>query len=366
MSARRARGTVAEPERLADGSWSCRVRWEDADGERRSERVRGTSATEARQLGHLLLAKHVREAEEVRVGVRLAAPVKTPTLAVLAQRAAREFLPTRQAPAQRLRTLLILDRVWLPQLGQTPIAELTRGEVRRVLAELRRQGKSAATCNRAVAALSVVCAFALELELIRVNPARGMQQPEGRKIPRYLSAEEAARVIAAAEPRWRPFFATALYTGMRLGELAALRWADVDLERGLIHVRGSHGNDAPKSGHQRTVRVMGQLGGILGAMPKGEPGHLVFPGRPRRGRAPDPTCDRVVAPRKALLRALRAAGIDRHLSMHDLRHTFATLYLDAGASPRDLQEALGHSSLAMSSRYVHVTGKKPEIALPER
>lgn len=367
MTARRAQGSVARPVQRADGTWACRVRFADSEGNRTSDWVHAPTEREAFNLGHLALARNLREQEEIRAGIRIATPVAAPDLETLAARCARDFLPTRQAKGQQIRTLTLVKNWWLPEVGGRPITEIGRADLRRVLAVRRRLGASASTCNRALAALSVVFQFASEAEIVRDNPCRGLRQTEGRKVPRYLSGDEAARLIVAADPEWRAFFATALYTGLRLGEIAAMRWQDVDLGRGLIHVRGSNDQSAPKSGHQRTVAIMAQLRPHLEARAElaHEPVHLVFVGGRRRGSGrSDPTRDRIVAPRKALSRALKAAGIERHLSMHDLRHTFATLYLDAGATPRDLQEALGHSSLVMSSRYAHATGKHREIVLP--
>ncbi len=372
MSSRRAQGTVHAPVQRQDGTWSCRIRYPAADGRRLTDYAQAASKGEALRLAQMLLARRLREEEEVRAGVRLTTAGPAPTLEELAVRCSREYLPTRQAPAQRIRTLALLRRWWVPPLGATPITHVDVSSIRRTLAAMRERGRSAATCNRALSALAVVVEFARELGVIATNPIRGarLAQSEGRKVPRYLHADEAARLIAAAEWPWQALFAMAIYTGMRFGELAALRWRDVDLERGLIHVRASNRADRPKSGHERTVGVPAELRPLIVAHAQRatavRPEHLVFVGRRQGGRRPDPTADQVSIPRKALQRALEAAGIDQPITMHCLRHTFATLLLDAGASQRHVQDALGHSSLAMTSRYVHVTGARPEIRLERK
>jgi integrase len=100
-----------------------------------------------------------------------------------------------------------------------------------------------------------------------------------------------------------------------------------------------------------------QLRPLLEAIGPGPANHLVFQGKRRKRAAKaDPTSDRVVGVRKPLLRALAAAGIDRHITIHDLRHTFATLCVQAGVDVRQLQEMLGHSTIAMTARYVHALG----------
>jgi integrase len=196
-------------------------------------------------------------------------------------------------------------------------------------------------------------------EYIKHNPCRGQRLREGRKVPRYLTKAEVPRFLAAATDKWRPFFATAVYTGMRLSELTGLRWRDVDLERGVFVVRSSRAEGETKSGHQRSIPIHPELRPYLPEA--GAPGHLVFQGGKRRlARTADPVNDRVVSPTKALKKALAGAGIERHLSMHDLRHTFATMAVEAGVDLRTLQELLGHSTLAMTSRYLHASADKAE------
>ena len=346
-------GSLTGPVRLADGSAAWRVRWFDGLGRRRCETIYGTRDAARRRLDTRL-----REAGEERDGLRRPEGEAIPALLELAVRVDRDVLPTRQRPEQRLRGLKILRRVWLPGLAGRDVGDITAPDVRRVLAGLRSAGKSAATCNRALSALSVVLEAAVEWGYLEHNPCRAarLRQREGSKAPRVLSAEEARRLLEHADQAWRPFFATALRTGLRRSELGRLRWRDVDLEAGLVTVRGT------KSGHDRIVPLPLELVAELRPLAS-EADHVVFQGRPRRrGSAPaDPTVDEVVSPDKALARALKAAGILRHLSMHDLRHTFATLYLRAGGDLRTLQALLGHSTIAVTARYLHLVGGSDRV-----
>lgn len=347
------KGTIGKPRTAKDGTVSRKIGWFDSDGVRQWETVPGDKAAAQRRLDARL-----REAEEERVGLRVKTRAQAPTLAEVAVRADREYLPTRQRPEQRLRTLAKLANWWEPALGDKPVDEIGTADIRAVLAKMRTAGRTRATCNRALAALSVILEAAKEWGFITVNPCRepSLRQREGRKVPRFLTAAEARKVIELADPEWRPLFAMAVYTGMRLGELAALRWRDVDLEGGWITVRGSH-DDGPKSGHQRALPIHDELRPHLP-----EPGpadHLVFMARPHKGTGKvDPTADAIVAPGKALARALKRAGIERHITFHDLRHTFATLCLEAGVSLRTLQDFMGHSSLTVTARYAHLVADR--------
>lgn len=344
---------VCPPRTLADGTISRRIRWFDTSGARRSEIVYGSDVRAAQRR----LDQRLRETEDERVGLRRPDTEVAPTLSELGVRAVKDYLPSRQRPAQVGRTLTLLVQWWEPAIGEKPIDEITVADVRGVLSGMRAAGRAAATCNRALAALSVIFQFAEDLELVDRNPCRGrVRQREGRKVPRYLSPAEAVALITAADGVWRGYFATAIYAGLRRGELAELRHGDIDRTNRMIHVRRAVDRagaiqDMTKSGHARSIDVADELWAHL--PDAGPADHLVFRGRARRGRAPDPTTDCIATPQKALTRALSAARIERHISTHDLRHTFATLCVARGIDVRELQRLLGHSTLAMTAKYVH-------------
>lgn len=341
-------GSVEQPVRRRDGTWAAKIRYFDGDGVRRCETVYGPSPSAAKDAARRRLHTRLQEAEQERVGLRVRPRERPPTLAEVALRAEREVLPLRQRPRQILQTLAHLANWWEPRFGQAPVDEIDAAKIRAVLAEMRAAGRTPAYCNRVLSALSVVLEAAVGWDYLERNPCRtpGLRQREGRKVPRYLTRTEAARLIRQAEDRWRPFFAFLLYTGARFGEARSLRWRDVDLERRAVHIRD------PKSGHDRAIPLHPHLVELLA--PAGPPDHLVFQGRARQPGHPDPVNDMVSRPHRALERALKAAGIRRHLSIHDLRHTFATLYLEAGGNVRRLQELLGHSTPTMTFRYLHV------------
>jgi integrase len=209
------------------------------------------------------------------------------------------------------------------------------------------------------------------------NPVAGVRK---RKIPRslpdYLRAHEVAPVLAAVPAHWRPFFATAIYTGLRKGELIGLRKVDVDLVGSLLTVAHSYDRLTTKGGHTDAIPIardlVPYLEDALAALPTSE---LVFP------RADGTMMPASVQPEKVLRRALKRAGIVtgyhhvcrrkgcgyreaapdadlrrcpkhnrklwavaecRPIRFHDLRHTTASLLLMAGASPAAVQRILRH------------------------
>lgn len=166
----------------------------------------------------------------------------------------------------------------------------------------------------------------------------------------FLGEEEERALLDACRekmPRFYPFVLLALRAGMRVGEMLALTWEDIDLEGGLIHVNRS-GEGGPKGGRGRSIPVSGELNGALRAFS----GYgLVFPRLNAR-----------TANRK-LKRLLNVVNINRNVSVHGLRHTFATRLLQRGVDIRTVQVLLGHASLSMTMRYLHVVPGKDREAV---
>ena len=178
-----------------------------------------------------------------------------------------------------------------------------------------------------------------------------------------VSPETAAALLAALEPRDRVLWALALYAGLRRGELMGLRWSDVDLAAGIIRVERSWDASArtfvePKSrAGRRKVPVAAALRDILVEHKITATGELVV------GRAGGyrPFNDTSVAQRA--LKAWRRAGLEP-ITLHDARHTFASLMIAAGVNARALTAYMGHASVTTTyDRYGHLMpGNEDEAA----
>jgi integrase/recombinase XerD len=168
------------------------------------------------------------------------------------------------------------------------------------------------------------------------------QQP--RTLPVVLGAEELARFFAAiTNLKHRAILMTAYAAGLRVAEVAGLRVADIDSDRMVIHVRRGKGQK------DRYVMLSPRLLAVLRAYWKAaRPGDVLFPG----DRADRPITTGSI--RKACHRAARVAGLGKHVTVHTLRHSFATHLLEAGTDLRTIQVLLGHRSLSTTTRYVHV------------
>jgi integrase len=210
------------------------------------------------------------------------------------------------------------------------------------------------------------------------NPADAVPRRKvPKRAPSYLKAEEVAPVLAEVPAEWRCLFATAVYTGMRRGELVALQKGDVDLEQGEIIVTRSWDAGTTKSGRARVIPIHSELRPYLAQAMRESPSELVFP-RPD-GSMHSPNVDLPALLRSAMNRAqlvegwahkCRRCGHVEHsassevrrcskagcgftlwpspkpraIRFHDLRHTTATLLLKARVPLAVVQRILGHSS----------------------
>ena len=162
--------------------------------------------------------------------------------------------------------------------------------------------------------------------------------------------------------RDRAVWATAMYAGLRRGEAMALRWTDVDLKAGTIHVQRSwdpeHGPGDTKNRNRRHVPIIGLLREHLAAERlKQPPGlELCFGLAEHRPFRPDRLQERADA-------AWKAASLER-LTLHDCRHTFASLAIAAGVNAKALSTYMGHSGVSITlDRYGHLMpGNEAEAA----
>jgi integrase len=158
----------------------------------------------------------------------------------------------------------------VPRISRTRLGDVLRRDVQQIADDLLADGRDPSTIRNALMPLRVIFRRAVEDGDEAVNPCTHLRLPavRGRR-ERIASPEEAERLLAALPERDRSIWATALYAGLRRGELMALRWADVDLANGVIHVERAFDEKAhveiePKSrAGRRTVPIVGALRDIL-------------------------------------------------------------------------------------------------------
>jgi integrase len=248
----------------------------------------------------------------------------------------------------------------LPAFGDRAIASIDTLAVRGWLADLVSGGLSPSRAKHAYYVLFAVLEAAIQAGALVRNPAAGVRVP--RSHPRemhFLSAAEIERLAEAIVPPYGTLVRFAAYTGLRAGEIAALRVKRLDLLRGTVRVVeaasevGGRLISGPTKTHaERTVRLprflRDELAAYLADRPRDHDA-FVFTA-PKGGRLRHNNFyQRLFCP------ALARAGLPEQLRFHDLRHTCASLLIAQGAHPKAIQAHLGHSSIQVTmDRYGHL------------
>lgn len=214
-------------------------------------------------------------------------------------------------------------------------------EVRSFQVYLVSQGISWPALNQIVCALRFFYGVTLDHAEI---PERIVYARTPRKLPSILSADEVVRFLEAVPSlKTRVALTTAYAAGLRASEAVSLQVADIDSGRMVLQVR--HG----KGAKDRTVMLSAALLAILRSYWRlARPAPWLFP-----GRSPDKPID-VQVLHAACRSAAKAAGLTKRVSVHTLRHSFATHLLESGTDIRIIQVLLGHSNLSTTARYTHV------------
>jgi site-specific recombinase XerD len=178
-----------------------------------------------------------------------------------------------------------------------------------------------------------------------IIPERIPYAREPRKLPTVLSAEEVVRFLEAVSSlKSRVALTTAYAAGLRVSEVAALKVSDIESDRMVMRIENG------KGGKQRYVMLSPPLLGVLRSYWRlARPSLFLFP-----GRTPDKPVEPTVL-HAACRSAAAAAGIDKRVSVHVLRHSFATHLLESGTDIRIIQVLLGHEQLSTTARYTHVS-----------
>ncbi|GGF11310.1 site-specific integrase [Subtercola lobariae] len=258
----------------------------------------------------------------------------------------------------------------LPALGAVKLAELRKFHVDKFVQQLRADGRGATTMRRIHAVLSSALSSAERLDLVDFNAASKIELPSTSKSKTRIWEPDQVRAFldAIADSRLAPVFELAIFTGLRRGELAGLRWADVDFTKRELVVRQQRvqvghtvldGAIKTDSGQDRKVSLGSEAIGALVAWQirqEGEraewaaayqgAGHVFSyeDGRPLRPAHISRTFDTLV----------ERSGLP-HMRLHDLRHEHASLLLSGGVDIAVVSKRLGHSTIAVTSDlYSHL------------
>jgi integrase len=253
----------------------------------------------------------------------------------------------------------------LPDLGAMKLSEIRRVDIQDLADRMLAQSLDPSTVRNALMPLRAIYRRALTRGDVSVNPTSSLDLPAtaGRR-DRIASPGEAGALLAALEESDRLIWATALYAGLRRGELLALQWEDVDLGAGVIRVERSWDiRDAiivaPKSrAGRRTVPIASPLRALIATHRLATAAHegLIF------GRSATTPFDAAALVRRAT-RRWNEAGL-APIGLHECRHTYASLMIAAGVNAKALSTYLGHASVTITyDRYGHLMpGNEREAA----
>jgi integrase/recombinase XerC len=220
--------------------------------------------------------------------------------------------------------------------------------------------QAALTVNRTKTALRVFFRFLTDAGYLADNPARLIRStPTNRRVPGYLSLDEAKRLLSAIPSsdgliarRDRTMFSLLLGTGIRLGSLVGLNASDVNLAQRTITIRAKGGREETVFLNPQLCRLLGHYIEVAGAV-DGAPLFCSRSGTRLGGRQVQ----------LRLKHWVKAAGIPKPVSVHWLRHSFATRLYSQTGDLRLVQRALGHRHITTTEIYVRVEDKALRKAL---
>lgn len=284
---------------------------------------------------------------------------------------AETWLKTYKQPSVRASTYYRVERIItmriLPVIGRYRIADVRPEHIQQMLNAWAAEGLSRGTVSNYRASCLDMFGQVVKNGLIERNPVESTVPPRsqepGERV--VLTHEQKATFLHYAESSWLfCLFDLALRTGMRVGELTALRTSDIDWTKGVIHVRrtmayvgkGYEEHDTKTKAGMRDIPITPGIEQTIRAQlrrPVASINGLLFSGPSGR-----PVTAKTVS--REIRRIIKSARADGHqlpeFSSHTFRHTFATHAVEAGMSLQDLKGILGHSSLAMTADlYAHVT-----------
>jgi integrase len=270
-----------------------------------------------------------------------------------------------------------------PLIGGARLSQLTVPMVR-AFEDTLRKDRSPAMVRKAIGSLGAILADAQERGLVAQNVVRGLRARRTRGKDRRAEKRQKGKLkigidiptpaeirtlIPHLEGRWRPFFLTAIFTGLRASELRGLRWSDVDLKRGEIHVRQrvdrfNQSGPLKSEAGERVVPLPPMLQNVLRewklVCPKGSL-NLVFPNGAGQPESHSNIRQRGLAPAMITAGLTKTNGRARYTGLHALRHFYASWAInrrvDGGLELpiKVVQARMGHSSIQITAdRYGHL------------
>jgi integrase/recombinase XerC len=230
--------------------------------------------------------------------------------------------------------------------------------VREFLAYLYGQNYTKSTTARKLATLRSFYKFLIRRGAVAASPLTSIRTPkQDKRLPKCLDLEQVQKLLDAPgdgdllSARDKAMLEVLYSSGIRVSELVELETADIDLQEGVLRVRGKGRKDRLTPIGSQAIKAVQRYFEIRNTDPRCQQSH--HPGRVFLNKHGESLSTRSV--RRKLDKYLVAAGLDPGISPHTLRHSFATHLLNNGADLRSVQELLGHQSLSTTQIYTHLT-----------
>jgi integrase len=274
------------------------------------------------------------------------------------------YLPQQRADGKSARSLAREEefaRLWIgPLLGTKPLRQISPLDLERLKKRMTEAGRAARSVSYCLAVVRQVFNHAKRLGLYEGEPPTGkVKKPvEDNRRLRFLTVDEAAKLLAALAERSQnthDIALVSLHCGLRAGEVFSLEWGDVDLERGVLTIRGTsrRAGTKTKSGKTRAAIMTEAVKDMLAGRERGEHHELVFPGRDG---------NKIVQISDTFNRTVKALGFNdgieddrQRVVFHTLRHTYASRLVECGVDLYTVKELMGHGMIQMTERYSHLS-----------
>lgn len=255
----------------------------------------------------------------------------------------RRELLSRKYSYKTIKGYLYYNRDFINYAGKTP-CEIKDEDIKNYLVYLSEEKEAAtSTLNQAINALKFHYGTMLKRKFVyEVKRPR-----KDKKLPVVLSQEEVAKVLTSLDNVKHKAILMLVYSaGLRVGEVVRLKPEDIDSKRMLIHVRGAKGRkDRYTLLSESAFKVSKEY------LNRGKPPLWLFPGPDKERHISIRTAQRIFE------MVCNRAGVKKEVTIHSLRHSFATHLLESGIDLRYIQELLGHKSSKTTEIYTHVSNK---------
>ena len=249
-----------------------------------------------------------------------------------------------------------------------PVSRITPPLMTRLCVELENQGRTNATINRFISAVSTVLKFCVDEQLIKLDVPRFQRRREAETMRKWFTKDQVKLICKEAEETWQredlsDIVLFAALTGMRQGEILRLQVKNVDFITNNIHV-GTKPTDTTKNGTYRAIPIHPELEHMLVNRTKDKhPNSLVF-GNDWKNKNGTPDKDVLLRAFKNVINNSRVnLKSEEGYCFHSLRHSFGTWHFASGSKPRQVMDLMGHKNIVTTLIYGKATdeGKREAI-----